>query len=89
MNRYTVVWSPSALRRLAELWVDNAAVRQEIADASDEIEAALALRPNSIGEPVSRVARLVVRPPVAVLFRIVEADCQVRVIYIKFWDEDE
>jgi hypothetical protein len=89
MNRYTVVWSRSALRRLAELWVDNAAVRQDIADASDEIEAALALRPHSVGEHISRVARLVSRPPVAVLFRIVDADCQVRVIHIKFWDEDQ
>jgi hypothetical protein len=87
MRRFTVVWSPAALRRLAELWVDNVAVRQEISDATDEIEAALADRPTSVGEPVTPIARLVVRPPVAILFRVVELDRQVRVIHIKFWDE--
>jgi hypothetical protein len=87
MRRYTVVYSPTALRRLAESWVDNSAVRQEIADASDEIEAALADRPHLVGEPVSALARLVVRPPLAVLFRIVEDDRQVRVIHLKFWDD--
>jgi plasmid stabilization system protein ParE len=87
MKRYTVVWSPAALRRLAELWVDNPAVRQEISDATDEIESALGERPGSVGEPLTAIARLVVRPPVAVLFRIVELDRQVRVIHIKFWDE--
>jgi hypothetical protein len=87
MSRYTVVWHPTALPRLAELWLDNPAVRQEIADASDEIERALARHPYSVGEPKSPLARLVVRPPLAVLFRIVEADRQVRVIHLKFWDE--
>ncbi len=87
MRRYTVVYSPTALRRLAESWLDNPAVRQEIADASDEIERALMERPHSIGEPVSVLARLVVCPPLAVLFRIVEDDRQVRVIHLKFWDD--
>ena len=84
---YTVVYSPTALRRLAECWLENPAVRQEIADASDEIEAALMQRPHSIGEQVSPRARLVVRPPLAVLFRVVDDDRQVRVIHLKFWDE--
>jgi len=87
MRRYTVVYSLMSLRRLAESWLDNPAVRQEIADASDEIEAALLDRPHAVGEPVSPRARLVVRPPLAVLFRILEEDRQVRVIHLKFWDD--
>ena len=87
MIRYTVVWSRAALQRLAELWVDNPAVRQDITKASDEIEAELAKRPLAIGESISPLARLVVRPPIAVLYRVVDDDRQVRVIHLKFWDE--
>jgi hypothetical protein len=87
MNRYTVVWSPSARRRLAELWLDNPAVRQEIADAADEVDRALAHEPTSVGISTSGRARLVVRPPISVLFLVLDDDRQVRVIYVKLWDE--
>jgi hypothetical protein len=87
MSRYTVEWIPSARRRLAQLWVDNPAVRTEIAAASDEVEVYLAQRPNSVGEEMSASSRFIVRPPIAVLYRIFEDDCKVRVIHVKFWDE--
>ena len=85
--RYTVVWSRSARRRLAELWLDNRAIRQQIAEAADEIDRALAYEPTSLGIPTSERARLVVRPPLAALFLIFEDDRQVRVIYTKLWDD--
>ena len=84
-RRYTVVWVPSARRRLAELWNDNPAIRQEIADANDEIESWLAANPLAIGATTGSVGRLVVRPPLMVLYRVEEADRQVRVIYVKHW----
>jgi hypothetical protein len=87
MSRFTVVWSRSAMARLAEFWIDNPAVRQEITDAADRIDRALAQAPESVGISVSARSRLVVHPPLSVLFWISTSDRQVRVIYVKFWDD--
>ena len=86
-RQYTVSWSPSAERRLAELWVENPLIKQEITRAADEIDAALAHEPNEIGIPTSARARLVCRPPLSVLFLTREPDRQVRVIFVKLWDD--
>jgi hypothetical protein len=87
MSRFTVVWSRSAKRRLAELWLDNPGIRQDITDAADQIDRALALSPESIGISVSTRSRLVVHPPLSVLFWTSQADRQVRVIYAKHWTD--
>jgi len=85
--RFTVVWSPSARKRLAELWLDNPEIRQEITDVANEFDAALANQPTSIGIATPGRARLVTRPPLTALFLVFEEDRQVRVIYVKLWDE--
>jgi len=85
MSRYTVVWAPSARRLLAKLWLDNPAIRQEIADASDQIEQSLAERPNELGIAVTEISRLVALPPIAILFRVVEEDRVVRVMHVNYW----
>jgi hypothetical protein len=74
---------------LAELWLDNPAIRNEITVAVNEIDSLLAQSPGSIGEArgAANQTRFVVRPPVAILFVIREDDRQVRVLEIKFWDE--
>ncbi|HEY2416220.1 MAG TPA: hypothetical protein VGI40_28525 [Pirellulaceae bacterium] len=84
-RRYTVVWVSSARKKLADLWNDNPAIRQEIADSADEIDLSLAQDPLSIGIPTEGVGRLIVRPPLMVLYRVDEGDQQVRVIYVKHW----
>ena len=84
-RQYTVVWVPSARKRLAELWNNNPAIRQEIADSADEIDRSLAFDPLSIGKGTEGVGRAVVRPPLMLLYRVDEADRQVRVIYVKHW----
>lgn len=84
-RRYTVIWVPSARRRLAELWNDNPAIRQEVADAANEIDLSLADVPLDVGIPTKGVGRLVSRPALMVLYRVEEADRQVRVIYVKHW----
>jgi hypothetical protein len=87
MSRFTVVWSRSAMARLAGLWLDNPAIRREITEAADQIDRALAQAPESIGMSVSSRSRLAVHPPLSVLFWVSESDRQVRVIYVKFWDD--
>lgn len=83
-RRFTVVWDANAEKRLIRLWTENPGIRQEISEASDRIESALSVAPDSIGEPTGR-SRYVVQPPLAILFRIVEADKQVRILYVKHW----
>jgi hypothetical protein len=88
MSRFTVVWSRSAKRRLAELWLDNPAIRREVTEAADQIDRALAQVPTTIGISVSPRSRLVVHPPLSVLYWISENDKQVRVIHVSFWDDE-
>jgi len=87
MSRFTVVWSRSAKTRLAELWLDNPAIRREITEAADQVDRALAQAPETVGISVSARSRLVVHPPLSVLFWISANDRQVRVIYVRFWDD--
>jgi hypothetical protein len=87
MSRFTVVWSRSAKTRLAEFWLDNPAIRREITAAADPLDRALAQAPEMVGISVSERSRLVVHPPLSVLFWISAKDRQVRVIYVKFWDD--
>jgi hypothetical protein len=85
MSRYTVVWSRSAKAKLANFWLENPAIRQEISDAADLVDRALGKAPQSIGIRVSERAQLAVHPPLSFLFLTSPLDRQVRVIYLKFW----
>ena len=44
-------------------------------------------RPRALGREISSDVRFVVLPPLAILFRIIEDDRQVRVIHVQFWDD--
>jgi hypothetical protein len=83
-RRFTVVWDAPALKRLAAMWNENPAIRGEIAEASDRIDATLKLEPESVGVPRGH-SRYVVLPPLAILFRVIEEDGQVRILYVKHW----
>jgi hypothetical protein len=89
MKRYTVVWSPPAETKLAALWEANPAIRMEFSAAVNWIDSTLAQMPQFVGvpEPASTPTRLIVRPPISLLFETSEEDRLVRVIEIKLWDE--
>jgi hypothetical protein len=88
MHRYTVTWKPDAKLRLAVLWNDNPAIRQDISDAADRIDALLSLAPEEIGDPVSNRSRQYAEPPLLVLFCASAPDRTVRVIYVKLLFDD-
>jgi hypothetical protein len=67
--KYTVVWHPTALDRLAELWLD-ASDRQSVANASDEIDRQLAIHPDSVGESREHIVRIFFVRPLAVRYFI-------------------
>jgi len=87
MSRYTVSWTASARKQLTEMWLDNVESRQDISDASDQIERALAVRPRTLGTEFSPNVRFVALPPLVILFRISDDDRLVRVIHVQFWDD--
>jgi hypothetical protein len=88
-RRFTVVWSSSARARLAELWLDNPAVRHEITEAVNALDAALSKTPANIGVPAApgAHARLVVNPPISLTYVVRYDDREVRITGVKFWDD--
>jgi len=70
---YTVVWRPSAERKLAEIWT-GADDRQTVTDAANTIDALLRSRPLDAGE--SRVAniRILTVLPLSVYYDVHEED---------------
>ena len=87
MKRFNVRWYAAARKRLAELYEQNPKIRQDITDASDEIDQLLAKDPLNLGVVQSGSFRQLGRPPLKVLYSVSEPDRKVTVIYVKFWEE--
>lgn len=75
--RFTVTWRPSAERDATELWL-AARDQQAIAQSIDRIDALLSTNPEHIGEEFYG-DRLLVVPPVHVIYRVSSADRRVDV----------
>jgi hypothetical protein len=82
---YTVTFTPDARDALAEMWM-NAADKEDLARAADEMERQLASDPFAVGE--SRVVdiRIVIVPPLAAYYDARKADRLVKVWRIWRWD---
>ena len=75
---YTVVWSKSALAELAELW-NSASDRKGLSDAANQIDLILKSNPYGHSESREQDLRILLEPPLAVLFGISDADRMVTV----------
>jgi plasmid stabilization system protein ParE len=73
VNEYTVLWTPTAERDLADLW-GTSDERNRIADAADSIDRALKHDPFAVGESRSGGNRIIFEPPLAVIYKVREAD---------------
>lgn len=51
--RFTVIWVPSAIDSLADIWV-TASDPQAVTDACNRIDQALAVNPDQRGKPFAR-----------------------------------
>ncbi|HTQ41083.1 MAG TPA: hypothetical protein VMJ32_19010 [Pirellulales bacterium] len=80
--KYTVIWRPSAEQALTSIWL-AARDRSAVTSASSGIEIALQLNPNNVGESRSSGRRIMFIYPLAVIFRVIKKDMQVRVL--KVW----
>ncbi len=78
---FTVVWNPSALDELAEIWI-QAADKQSVTQAANLIDYTLGNDPKQQGEGNDEQRCWAVHP-LFVQFRISKLDCLVKVIRIK------
>jgi len=81
---YTVLWKPAAQQELAQLWI-NAADRSALAAAADLIDALLKTDPQSQGESRHGDMRVLICPPLAVNYKVSEADRIVLVSDVWLW----
>ncbi|QDT66248.1 hypothetical protein V22_35130 [Calycomorphotria hydatis] len=65
--KYTVVWSPTAEAKLAELWLESND-RADLTVAADRIDELLRRDAANVGESRSTVSRILIEPPLAILF---------------------
>lgn len=78
---FTVVWKPEAERRLAEIWTD-AADRNAVTRAAGIIDRALGDDPESLGESRNEGRRVLLEPPLGVIYRVSPADRMVTVVAV-------
>jgi hypothetical protein len=80
--KYTVVWKPSAQRRLAEIWMSTSD-RAAIARTADDIDRMLGTQPLQIGESREVNSRILVEPPLAVVYDVSPDDRLVSVLSVR------
>jgi hypothetical protein len=87
MPRYSVQRSEPLIDKLAQAWIDNPAIRNEIQAAVDALDRTLSYAPDSLGKslPGASQTRYVVSPPVSILFVIQEMDRRVRIVDFNLW----
>jgi hypothetical protein len=79
--KFTVVWTRAVQNELARIWM-NASDRADVTAASHGIDSLLRRDPISVGVPRSGSARVLLVAPLAVTYRVSEADCMVHVLDI-------
>lgn len=82
--KWTVVWQPVALQNLADYW-NLGPDRAAIAAASDRIDWLLQHDPLHVGEARDGDGRILIEPPLAVLFNVSKDDCLVSVFDAWRW----
>lgn len=78
---YTVVWKPAAEEELARLWTE-AADRNAVSAAADQIDRLLHSRPKEEGESRSGAMRVMFIDPLGVFFHVSEPDRVVSVVRV-------
>ena len=79
--KYTVLWAGEAEQRLAALW-NKATNRQAITTAADAIDKQLNLDPETVGESRPDGTRILLVPPLGILFTVTELDRIVSVLTV-------
>jgi hypothetical protein len=79
---FTVVWKNTAEDALAELWIRYEHYRDALSDAANQIDALLRVDPQRKGRPYITSSRVLLVPPLGVIFRVIESDRIVRILQV-------
>ncbi len=79
---FTVTWSQSAKTELASIWI-NSAKRGAVTEAAAEIDRLLALDPTSSGESRDQNLRILIVPPLVVVYATFLDDRLVSVLQVR------
>jgi hypothetical protein len=77
---YTVVWRPTAEQQLAAIWL-AAADRASVTTSAHRVDQILASSPLSEGRWLLGTTRLLIVPPLGVVYEVVEDDKRVYVLF--------
>lgn len=80
--RYTVVWKPEADDELADLWM-SCLDQRRFSVAANAIDPTLKDDPSQKGQWIDDQTKQLYIYPLSVVFEIIEADRQVRVLKVK------
>ena len=80
--KFTVVWTPNAERRLADLWLSRPQLQCEITAAANEVDTRLRLNPLGQGESRAGSLRIMLIGPLIVDFEVVLDDQRVEVLNV-------
>ena len=80
--KFTVIWTPNAERRLAELWMCQPSLKREITAAANEVDARLRLNPLGQGESRVGALRIMLVEPLIIDFEVVLDDQRVEVLNV-------
>lgn len=80
--RFTVVWKPQAKNRLSEIWID-ASDRPAVSMGANTIDSLLKSTPLEHGESRSGNQRIVIVPPLAVIYEVHIEDRRVDVLSVR------
>lgn len=79
--KYTVTWVPDAEQELASLWV-HAVDRAAVTDAANRIDQCLRFDPQAQGESRSQGKRVLLVPPLGIIFKVHPHDLVVQVLSV-------
>jgi hypothetical protein len=82
MTRYTVVWVKSADDELAELWLSSSD-RTAVTTAAFEAHQQLSFDAFAKGEPLREGLRVLIKPPLRLVFSVNEDDRLVEVALVR------
>ena len=80
--KFTVVWTPNAERRLAELWMSLPDLQRKITAAANDVDARLRLNPLGQGESRTGPLRIMLVEPLVVDFEVILDDQRVEVLNV-------
>jgi plasmid stabilization system protein ParE len=79
---FTVTWVPAAEAELTDLWL-AAPDRSEVRIAADQIDSQLKSNPADVGESRPSERRILIVPPLVVIYRVKVEDRIVQVLNVR------